>query len=83
MTKSGKRRPPARAASGIWWLEWLCRSHAEAEAADVLVDAAGNAEQEYAQAAHQQADAGVGPDFVNAYPKNHQRIEVRYVDAVS
>ncbi len=24
-----------------------------------------------------------GPDFVNAYPKNHQRIEVRYVDAVS
>ena len=23
------------------------------------------------------------PDFVNAYPKNHQRIEVRYVDAVS
>ncbi len=55
-----KRRPPVRAASGIWWLEWLCRSHAEAEAADVLVDAAGNAEQEYAQAAHQQADAGVG-----------------------
>ena len=23
------------------------------------------------------------PDFVNAYPKNHQRIEVRYVDVVS
>ena len=25
----------------------------------------------------------VNPDFVNAYPKNHQRIEVRYVDVVS
>ena len=28
-------------------------------------------------------EKGIPPDFVNAYPKNHQRIEVRYVDAVS